>query len=626
MPAGFAFCSRCGAGVEQRAGGDPLLEKVCALFGRDLEIERELGRGGMAVVYAAYDPALQRRVAVKVLLPEIADEPDMSERFQREARTVAALQHPNVVSIYGVRTDGVVSAIVMQFVEGRSLDVVLRERASPLPLPATGLILAQVTAGLQHAHERGIVHRDVKPANVLLDKAGWAVVSDFGIARREGGTRLTESGVLIGTLAYMSPEQGRGERVGPASDQYSFGVMAYELLSGSRPFTGTLAEILNSQVNDAPRPLRERRPDLPATVESFVMRALEKKPGDRHPHMREAERVFRSLVPDTTAATTVLVGLSQVRAAAGSTVRPAITLSNFALLTAAPLVTTEPAHDAASQIVAPVPTAAVERPATAAAVPLARRRSRVIVAATAVVVLGALIWAWRFARTSSDAAAASIGATAPQTSDPARGSTRSGVGAPASASPKAQSDRAVRGGPQSASGVANTGAATAAGAATASSGGGEGATAKAARGDSASSLEAASPAGAGARSTAPPNAAPNPVPPAVSATLADARAVARAFVTLCNQRRWRDLELLGSVEGDAALRAEIVRLVHTAPDFAAGFDRVASTPSASGDGFSTEFVIDLEWRGGKRLAMVRLQAVSQNGAWKLAAFGVSPAD
>ncbi|MFI5244464.1 MAG: hypothetical protein ACHQQR_04505, partial [Gemmatimonadales bacterium] len=126
--------------------------------------------------------------------------------------------------------------------------------------------------------------------------------------------------------------------------------------------------------------------------------------------------------------------------------------------------------------------------------------------------------------------------------------------------------------------------------------------------------------------TAPPNAAPNPVPPAVSATLADARAVARAFVTLCNQRRWRDLELLGSVEGDAALRAEIVRLVHTAPDFAAGFDRVASTPSASGDGFSTEFVIDLEWRGGKRLAMVRLQAVSQNGAWKLAAFGVSPAD
>ena len=220
---------------------DDLMESVRALFGRELEIEHELGRGGMAVVYSAHDAALQRRVAVKVLLPEYAADEAMAARFLREARTVAALQHPHVVSVYGVRSNGERSAIVMQFVEGRSLDVLLAEKPQ-LATPVAGLLLSQAAAGLQHAHERGIIHRDVKPANVLIDRDGRAVVSDFGIALHAGATRLTDTGMVVGTMAYMSPEQRSGGVVGPAADQYALGVMAFELFAGRLPFTGALPD------------------------------------------------------------------------------------------------------------------------------------------------------------------------------------------------------------------------------------------------------------------------------------------------------------------------------------------------------------------------------------------------
>ena len=238
---------------------DDLMESVRALFGSELEIEHELGRGGMAVVYSAHDAALQRRVAVKVLLPEYAADEAMAARFLREARTVAALQHPHVVSVYGVRSNGELSAIVMQFVEGRSLDVLLAEKPQ-LATPIAGLLLSQAAAGLQHAHERGIIHRDVKPANVLIDRDGRAVVSDFGIALRAGATRLTDAGMVVGTMAYMSPEQRSGGVVGPAADQYALGVMAFELFAGRLPFTGALPQMVAQHMHDRPPPLGTLRP------------------------------------------------------------------------------------------------------------------------------------------------------------------------------------------------------------------------------------------------------------------------------------------------------------------------------------------------------------------------------
>ena len=249
----------------------------------------------MAVVYLGFDLELERRVAIKVLLPDIAGDPEMADRFKREAKMVAALNHPNVIPIYGLRNSPTISAIIMQFVDGNSLDVVLRERgSSTLPLPVAGLILSQVAAGLEHAHARGVVHRDVKPANVLLDPAGQVFVSDFGIARwhdRGGGTG---SGVILGTAAYMSPEQCLGRRADAASDQYAFGVMAFEVLTGRRPFTGRSSELLKAHINDPPPRLSEIRPDLMPEIESFVMRTLEKDPAARHPSLRDSRTFFPS--------------------------------------------------------------------------------------------------------------------------------------------------------------------------------------------------------------------------------------------------------------------------------------------------------------------------------------------
>ena len=313
VAASSTFCSRCGAAAE-RSGGDEdeeLAAQVRALFAGEIAIDREIGRGSMGVVYAGFDVELERRVAIKVLLPDIAADPEIADRFKREAKMVAALNHPNVIPIYGLRNSATVSAIIMQFVDGNSLDVVLRERgSSPLPLPVAGLILSQVAAGLEHAHTRGVIHRDVKPANVLLDPAGQVVVSDFGIARRYGAATATASGILLGTASYMSPEQCLGRRAEAASDQYAFGVMAFELLAGRRPFIGRTSELFGAHINQLPPRLTEFRPDLSPEIESFVMRMLEKDPAARHPNLRDAERFFRRLVPDEPSATRELIHVS----------------------------------------------------------------------------------------------------------------------------------------------------------------------------------------------------------------------------------------------------------------------------------------------------------------------------
>jgi len=267
------------------------------LLGSEVVIERELGRGGMAAVFLGFDPALQRRVAVKMLLPEVATDLSVIERFLREGRTVASLDHPHVVRVLGVRSRQGTSAIVMQFVDGRSLDVVLKEQGG-LSIQAAGLILAQVAAGLQHAHDRGVIHRDVKPANVLIDREGRAVVTDFGIARRDDGSALTRTGIVLGTADYMSPEQRAGERVSPATDQYALGVLAFELLTGRLPFIGDLATTTRGHMVLPPPALQSIRPDLPDDMETLVQRMLAKAPEDRWPSLADVVAHFGALTPN----------------------------------------------------------------------------------------------------------------------------------------------------------------------------------------------------------------------------------------------------------------------------------------------------------------------------------------
>ena len=614
--AGFEFCSKCGASLELREPqGDPLLGMLRDLFGRDLEFERELGRGGMAAVYSAFDPVLERRVAVKSILPEIAEDTEIVARFLSEARTVASLQHPNVVSVYSVRAGDGVSAIVMQFVEGRSLDVVLRER-SPLPIAVGGLLLTQIAAGLQHAHERGVVHRDVKPANVLIDRQGNAVVSDFGIARRDGTTRITGTGVVVGTMAYMSPEQRNADTAGPSSDQYAFGVMAFELLAGRLPFVGTLEQTHYAHLITPPPSLREFRPDIPRAIESLVLRMLEKDPAARYPNLREVERIFRPLIPDPHATTLVVAEYSREPEASGSKIARAIPVAPVSIDAVPRSAAVESV--ATSERVARAESAAVESKTDR---PSVITGARVAIAAIVVILLaGSLVW--RAARS-----AAPRPAPVQLSSAPAAGEDGKPV-------------PAVRGQPQSVNGFRSTvaspggtGSAVAPPAAGARSGASEPSAKSLSTfpaADSASARDVAKPAtGAGggiaAASTdvAPSHAS---LPVSAAATTADARAVAREFVTMLNQRRWKELDQLGALAGDAALRAEIVRLTHNAQDYAAGFDRVASSPEANGDGFLTECVVALEWRGGHRLVLVQLRGVAQNGTWHLAAFGAVPED
>ncbi|MGE5100661.1 MAG: protein kinase domain-containing protein [Deltaproteobacteria bacterium] len=249
------------------------------------DLEREIGRGGMAIVYRARDPRLKRGVAVKLLPPDLAFRSDIRSRFLREAETAAHLSHPNIVPIYTVdERDGLVY-FVMALVEGESVGDRLK-RAGPMPIADARRILREVANALAYAHANGVVHRDIKPDNILLDaNSGRSMVTDFGIARaaRDGETRLTATGAAIGTPAYMSPEQCSGDReIDGRSDLYSLGAVAYHMITGAPPFTGgNTPSVMMKQVMEAPAPLRERRRDVPEDLEAIVMRLLEKNPSKR---------------------------------------------------------------------------------------------------------------------------------------------------------------------------------------------------------------------------------------------------------------------------------------------------------------------------------------------------------
>jgi cyclic di-GMP phosphodiesterase len=248
-------------------------------------VER-IGRGGMATVYRAYHPALDRYVAVKVLPEFFAEDPSYRERFQQEARSVARLKHPNILEVFDFGYEDAVAYLVFELVEGGTLaDRVGR----PMDLREVIHLLEPVASALDHAHAHGILHRDIKPSNILMHKDGTPVLADFGLAKMAGSMRrLTSSGTVMGTPEYMSPEQAADEPIGPQADRYSLAVVAYEMLTGRVPFQAdTPAAVLLSHVTKAMPATRELRGELSAHIEDVLRRALAKIPEDRFPSAAE---------------------------------------------------------------------------------------------------------------------------------------------------------------------------------------------------------------------------------------------------------------------------------------------------------------------------------------------------
>src|SRR5918998_1363502 len=326
LEAGNPFCSRCGAGVFScMACGKTLAEGdgYCAGCGTpagmstpgntdgssgseagsawaevaqrlrrathgEFEIGRELGRGAMAAVFLAHEISLDRKVAIKVMSPGLLMDEGMAERFRREAITIANLNHPNIVSVHSVRQAQGLHFFVMRYIRGRSLEQVIQQ-AGRLPIPIVRSILYQVGSALSYAHRSGVVHRDIKPANILIDEDGNAVVTDFGIAKVAELPSETHPGALIGTPAYMSPEQCSGDEVSGAADQYALGAVAYEMITGVAPFTGSTLTVMQAHLEQQPQPVRVRARDCPPELEAAVLRMLEKDPAARYPSIAQAK-------------------------------------------------------------------------------------------------------------------------------------------------------------------------------------------------------------------------------------------------------------------------------------------------------------------------------------------------
>src|SRR5438034_7312434 len=250
------------------------------LFDRRYRIMRKLGSGGMANVYLAEDQELGRRVAIKVLDDRHASDDQFVERFRREAKAAAALSHPNIVSIYDRgETDGTYY-IAMEYLEGPNLKELVRQGTPSIRTAIT--YTREILSALRVAHRRGLVHRDIKPHNILVDAEDRLKVTDFGIAR-SGPSQMTEAGSIIGTAQYLSPEQARGAPVDQRSDLYSMGIVLYEMLTGQVPFTGeSPVEIAMKHLSDPPRPPSLLRPDIPPDLDMVVLRALAKDPEDRY--------------------------------------------------------------------------------------------------------------------------------------------------------------------------------------------------------------------------------------------------------------------------------------------------------------------------------------------------------
>jgi serine/threonine-protein kinase len=256
-------------------------------------IQSLIGRGGMGAVYRATDPSLGRDVALKVLPPDVAADPDRIERFRREARALAALNHPNIVTIHSVEQEGGTNFLTMELVTGRPLDALIDGRG--MPLDRVTQVGTTVAGALAAAHEKGIVHRDLKPANIIVSDSGITKVLDFGLSKvgtETGDTAATQletkAGVIVGTPAYMSPEQVSGQPIDPRSDIFSLGVILYELVTGVRPFAGhTMIEMAAAVLNQTPAPITALRGTAPSELAAVIARCLEKTPAARFASMTE---------------------------------------------------------------------------------------------------------------------------------------------------------------------------------------------------------------------------------------------------------------------------------------------------------------------------------------------------
>jgi serine/threonine protein kinase/uncharacterized protein YjdB len=296
LDTGDRFCAHCGA-VQDDAATLPVMEAADSVWdgvlahlrtviGAKYEIDRALGYGGMAAVFLAREIRLNRRVAIKVMSPSLMLSPGMIERFHREAVTVAALNHSNIVTIYTVEETDKVLYFVMKYVPGPSLESVI-SKDGPLPISVVRVWLTQIASALGYAHRRGVVHRDIKPANILLDDEGNAIVTDFGIAKVAREPSLTQVGATVGTPAYMSPEQCQSKEISAASDQYSLGIVLYEMLTGEPPFNGPSLEVMQAHVQQRARPISVARPDCPRDLQAAILRMITKDASERWPSMEE---------------------------------------------------------------------------------------------------------------------------------------------------------------------------------------------------------------------------------------------------------------------------------------------------------------------------------------------------
>jgi serine/threonine-protein kinase len=280
------------------------------VFSNRYEIQREIAQGGMAEVYLAHDQLLNRPVALKALFPEYAREPSFVERFRREAQAAANLNHPNIVAIYDWGQEDGTYFIVMEYVEGRSLRDLIRAEA-PIDANTSAEVTAEIASALAFAHRNGVVHRDVKPGNVLLTRTGTVKVTDFGIARAGASDGLTQTGSVMGTATYFSPEQAQGLPVDGRSDVYALGVVLYEMVTGVAPFTAdSPVSVAYKHVRETAVLPTERNPDVPADLECIIVTALSKEPENRYQtadDMRADILRFRRGRPVIGAAATAIV-------------------------------------------------------------------------------------------------------------------------------------------------------------------------------------------------------------------------------------------------------------------------------------------------------------------------------
>lgn len=301
------FCANCGASISsiaeqptepiaETSSWDSVHQQLQEVTQGRFLVERELGAGGMAAVYLAHEIALDRKVALKVMSPGILMEKGMLDRFRQEAVTIAALKHPNIITVHAVEHHGPLHFFVLDFVDGGSLSDVI-QRCGPLPVPVAAAWFAQVGEALDYAHRRGVIHRDIKPANILIDSDGNAIVTDFGIAKVAEKRGLTMTGTTMGTPAYMSPEQCFGKPVTGSSDQYSLGIVAYETLVGRTPFQGPALTQMRAHTEDQPRPIGEVRPDCTGPLAGAIQRMLAKTPSERWPTISDAMRASGTVPP-----------------------------------------------------------------------------------------------------------------------------------------------------------------------------------------------------------------------------------------------------------------------------------------------------------------------------------------